>query len=243
MFVAALLLNASLLAQPGRFGTPACAEPDQEGAARSFFLLCHSSAWKVPVWTGYELSPTHLKKHAARPSHFRSDRELRGARAQDSDYRGSGFSRGHLVPAADGAWSEESMRATFLLSNAAPQYQPMNAGPWKAVEARVRKLAADSDALYVFTGPIFEGEVQRIGRGQVAVPTHFYKVVLALRGESKSMFAVIVPNTPLVGSAATFAVTVDEVERRSGLDFFSALEDVEEAVLEAGHFDFRFQLN
>src|SRR5262245_3103543 len=103
-----------------------------------------------------------------RSRHFRRDQELSGGSASDSDYRGSGYSRGHLVPAADAAWSEEAMRATFLLSNAVPQFQRMNAGLWRQVEARVRRLAAESDAVYVFTGPLFERKLERVGAGKVA---------------------------------------------------------------------------
>ena len=102
MRLAALLLAAlPLAAQPDRFSLPTCASADQELADRSFFLLCHSSARKVPVWTGQELKPEDLEGRAPRPKRFRRDSTLPGAAATDADYRGSGFSRGHMVPAED----------------------------------------------------------------------------------------------------------------------------------------------
>jgi endonuclease G len=125
------------------------------------------------------------------------------------------------------------MRATFLLSNVIPQVQSVNAGKWAQVERAVRALASDFEAVYVFTGVLFEApEVERIGLGRVAVPTHTYQVALAVRGSEKLMYAVIMPNDP---SAVRQITTVREVERRAGLDFFSALEDTEEQHLKSGH--------
>jgi endonuclease G len=224
-----------LRAQKDRFGAPACHAPDRELADRSFFFLCHSASRRVPVWVGYELKPEHLRRLTTRPSRFRHDAQLAGPKADDSDYRGSGFSRGHMAPAADFAWSEQALRATFLLSNAVPQYQRTNAGRWAQLEAAVRRIAAASDAVYVFTGPIFEGpNTEVIGSGQVAVPSHTYKVILALKGDLKRMYAAIVPNAAGVSEPLNrLAATVEDVERRSGLDFFSALEDSEERHLES----------
>lgn len=155
--------------------------------------------------------------------------------AHDADYRHSGYSRGHMVPAEDMAWSSESVRATFVLSNAAPQRQDVNAGPWRRLEHAVRMAAARADATYVFTGPVFAGATtDHIGEGHVAVPSHFFKVVLTVVGNRKTMYAAIVPNDEPGGETlAQFATTVDEVERVTGLDFFHALDGREQRCLEA----------
>jgi endonuclease G len=233
-FAALLLLALAAAAQQAPFGSPACSGPDREAADRHYFFLCHSRSGKLPLWVGYSLTSAQLTGSASRPSRFREDRDLAGPRATDRDYRYSGFSRGHLAPAADFASSDDAIRATFLLSNAVPQKQSVNSGRWAAAEAAVRRLARGADRLYVFTGVLFEGSTRTIGAGRVAVPSHTFKVVLAVRGEHKRMFAVIVPNQDRVeGPLHQFAVTVDEVERRSGLDFFSQLDDAEERDLEA----------
>lgn len=233
----ALLITLVVLlsAQPDRFGNPACPGADQEFADRSFFALCHNSSLKVPLWVGYELKPEHLHRRAARPSHFRHDSELAGTSAHNADYKYSGFSRGHMAPATDFAWSDEAIRSTFVLSNAVPQHQSVNAGVWTRLEMAARRIAADSEAVYVFTGPIFESaDTEFIGQGKVAVPSHTYKVILALQGDRRAMYAAIVPNTADVkGPLDRFATSVDEVEHRTGLDFFAALEDSEERRLES----------
>jgi endonuclease G len=229
-----LLILPTLSAQPARFGHPASDGPDREFAAYTF-LLCYSSTAKVALWTAYELTPAHLVGTAKRPSHFRRDTRLTGPSASNDDYRGSGLHRGHLVPAADFAFSESTIRETFLLSNAVPQYPRTNSGVWRRLEETIRALATHSDALYIFTGVLFESpEPQHIGPGRVAVPSHTFKAVLALQGDSKLMYAAIVPNCPTATEPLThFRTTVDEVETRTGLDFFSILEDDEENRLES----------
>jgi endonuclease G len=231
---ALLLFPIAALAADPPFGSPACSAPDLEPADRRYFFLCHNPARKVAVWVGYTLSPSQLDGMASRPSRFRPDYELSGPAASDRDYRLSGFSRGHLAPAADFAFSEDAIRATFVLSNAVPQRQSVNASAWRSVENAIRALARGSDRVYVFTGTLFEGDEAVIGAGRVAVPSHTYKAVLAFHGSTKSMVAFIVPNQDHVqGTAGRFRVTVDEVEQRSRLNFFSELNDAEESDLES----------
>ncbi len=237
MFALLVLLTPFLAAQQNRYGNPACSGPDQELADRSFFVLCHSASRKVPLWVAYELKPEHLARLAARPKHFRRDASLSHSGALDSDYKGSGFVRGHMAPAEDFAWSEQAIRTTFLLSNAVPQRHNPNSGRWSQLEAAVRRLAAASDAVYVITGPIFNShEPEVIGPGRVAVPSHTFKVILAVQGDQKRMYAAIIPNdVVLSGPLNSFAVTVAEVQRLTGFDFFDALEDEEERELESSH--------
>lgn len=232
----ALAVAATLAAQPGRFGLPACQGSQQELADRAFFLLCHDAERKLPAWVGYEGKPQPpVAERAPRPSRFRADDELQQPGAHDTDYRHSGYARGHLAPAADPAWSPDALRATYVLSNVVPQLQCVNAGAWAFVERTVRALAATSDFVYVFSGPLFQDSAPEVmGEGRVAVPSHFYKVALAVHGGQKLMLAAIVPNHKLPRHAfATVFTSVDEVERYTGLDFFPALEDNEENTLEA----------
>jgi endonuclease G len=174
---ALLAAAAGVLPAQRPFGSPACSGPDREAADRRYFFVCHSRSGKVPLWVGYVLTPAQLDGSAPRPSRFRQDRELSVAGATDRDYRHSGFSRGHLAPAADFAFSDDAIRATFLLSNAVPQTQRVNAGRWAQVEAAVRRIARQADRVYVFTGVLLEGEARAIGPGRVAVPSHTFKVI------------------------------------------------------------------
>jgi endonuclease G len=213
---------------------PGPAPPPVEAADRAYFFLCHSPADKVPLWVGYTLTASHLDGSARRPSRFRPDDQLTHPGASDSDYRLSGYHRGHLAPAADFKFSDSAIRSTFVLSNAIPQKPSVNAGRWAAAEAAVRRLALHGGRLHVFTGTLFEGDIKRIGHGRVAVPSHTYKVILAVQGQARSMYAVIVPNRDQPPAPLRdYAVSVDEVEQRSGLDFFRELSDEDEEMLES----------
>jgi endonuclease G len=229
--IVALLLALLPASSQAPFGSPAC---PGEPADRVFFFTCHSPAHKTPLWVAHTLTPEQLEGGASRPSRFRQDRGLASPSAADRDYRFSGFHRGHLAPAADFS-SPEAVRATFLLSNAVPQKPSANTGPWRRLENAVRRAARTADRVHVFTGALFEGEPRTIGAGQVAVPSHTYKVILLIHGDSAAaMFAAIVPNHENVsGSLDQFTVTVDEVEQRTGLDFFSELDDALENDLES----------
>jgi endonuclease G len=228
-----LLLLPPLAAQPAGPGLPACSGPGRELAARGGFLLCHDSTYRTAVWTAYELTPAGLLGAAARPSHFRRDHDIAGA-AWDSDYRNSGFSRGHLVPASDQAESPESIAATFLLSNAVPMPLSLNAGKWRQLEYHVRRLAVHSERLLIVTGPVFCSGFQRIGASGVAVPCKLFKVVLASREEGLEAYAAVLPNT---GNPAEpldrFASSVDAVELLTGLDFFPNLPPEVQRALES----------
>lgn len=214
---------APLAAQPDRYGLPACSAPSQHLAQRARFILCFSDETKTPLWSAYELTPDTLAKPPLpRPKNFRPDPEL--ASAQNTDYRHSGFHRGHVVPAADMSNDASALRDTFLLSNAVPQNPFLNSGKWAVLESHIRSLAASYDSLIVLTGPIFCESTTHIGPSQVAVPCELYKIVVATRGSELSIFAVILPNdhNP-IEPVHHFTVQVSEVERRTHLNFFPTL--------------------
>ena len=114
--------------------------------------------------------------------------------ASVADYRLTGLSRGHLVPARDVAHDEEAMRDSFLLPNAVPQNSVMNRSSWRRVENQVRKLAEEADAVIVVTGAVFTEDPERIGAGSVAVPSDLYKVILVCQAGRYRLIAVMMPN-------------------------------------------------
>lgn len=149
------------------------------------------------------------------------------------DYKGSGFDRGHLAPAADHKRNSDAMASTFYLSNVSPQCPQFNRGYWAALEKHVRNLTKKYSSVEVFTGPLYmpqediEGNrwviYQVIGKNNVAVPTHYYKV-LALSDNlgAKKIDAYIIPNqeislkTPL----SSFQTTLEKVQSLAGIKFF-----------------------
>ncbi len=144
----------------------------------SSFAILHSGQTRTPVFVAQRLNRQMLAQaHIDRTDRFFADARLPSAeRAELDDYRHSGYSRGHMAPAAD-MHTEEAMAQSFSLANMVPQNQRHNGGPWAKIESDTRKyiLRAAGD-VYVFTGPYY-GDATSERAGRVAVPTHLFKVV------------------------------------------------------------------
>jgi endonuclease G, mitochondrial len=235
-FLSLLVLLVPLLAEDNlKFGQPACAEPLLD---KQYFVVCYDRAHKVPEWVGYALTTEEaLSKAAGRQGSFRADSALpRGARAENADYSGSGYDKGHMAPANDFTRGVAAMKATFVLTNSVPQKHGVNGGLWAQLEADVHNLASTRGTVWVFSGPVFAGKapVKTIGRDKVAVPTHTYKVVLCVHPDGeREMFGFVLPNVAKPsGTMSGYTFSVNQVEKLTGLDFFAALPAAEQNRLE-----------
>jgi len=192
---------------------------DRPGYALGYIEYHEQAAFVIYKLTAREA----LTKEAQRTNRFRSDPEIPTGSATTGDYRRSGYDRGHLAPAADMAFSVQTMADSFFVSNISPQKPAFNRGIWKRLEEQVRQIAIREKAIYVVTGPILpKKKTVTIGANQVTVPTHYYKVIFDLTPPRK-MIGFILPNEGSDRPLEDFAVTVDVVEKATGLDFFSAL--------------------
>ncbi len=147
-----------------------------------------------------------------------------------SDYKGSGYDRGHMAASATVDISYGSMMESFLLSNITPQLPGLNRQGWRYLESYIREWTNERGELYVVTGAMFVGEHGVIGNG-VHVPTHYYKIVFDSAG--LDAIAFLVPHRAISkGDLPAFIVSVDEVEHRTGLDFNNLLDDAVEDDIE-----------
>ena len=175
--------------------------------------------------------PDTLVRYSAFMVHFNSQRGKGCPSPQD--YAGSGMDRGHLVPAGDLKWSPDAMRQSFLLTNVAPMHKALNEGGWAKLEEKVREWTVRDSALLVFTGPVVSDGDTTLASGQVKVPSAYFKVILAPCVRPMRAIAFIYPNGHSGGRLSQYAVSVDEVERRTGLDFFPTLPAIEQQRLES----------
>ncbi|CAG8587402.1 9295_t:CDS:2 [Ambispora gerdemannii] len=181
---------------------------------------------------GVERSKSHFKEDTNIPEKFR---------AMLKDYFKSGYDRGHLVPAGDVKFSQEAMDETFFLTNISPQVgDGFNRDYWSLLEEFCRRLVSKQGFkdVYVFSGPLYlpkqedDGKwyvkYEVIGQGHnVAVPNHFFKVILATRDNQKyALGAFILPNSPIPNSVPLqrHEVPLDVIERAAGLTFFELLD-------------------
>ncbi len=202
-----------------------------------YYSICYRESYEQAEWSAEIISKEHIKKSAARANDFRIDPEILTGSADLADYKKSGFDRGHLTPAADMSFDSLAMSETFYMSNMSPQFPAFNRGIWKDLEEDVRSLVKKYGQVYLVTGPILEkaaAEYETIGKNKVTIPQYFYKVML-FKNESGDWqtLAYIIPNKKCDESPAFYRVTVDQVEERANLDFFSPLDDETENLIES----------
>lgn len=145
----------------------------------------------------------------------------------------AGMSHGHICPAGDNKWDKAAMNQSFLLTNMCPQTQKLNEGGWRKLEDKCRAWAVEYGDIYIVSGPIFNDGVRRcFGKNKIAIPDAFFKVVLCTNGTPKAI-GFIYPNDESSQLMKNNVRSVDEVERITKMDFFSALPDDIEDVVEA----------
>ena len=199
------------------------------------YTLSYNEKYEVPEWVAYELTREEVVTQSVeRKDNFREDKAVTTGSATLNDYKKSGYDRGHMAPAADFRWSFDAMNDTFYLSNMCPQTHAFNAGIWSDLEEAVRSIAYEDECIYVVTGPVLtDGPYETIGENKVAVPKYFYKVILDYTAPTIKAIGFIMPHENSKEPLSYFAVTVDEVENMTGLDFFPLLPDDEEEKLES----------
>ena len=207
------------------------AEPDLL-LQKTGFTLGYSSQYRQAVWVAYTLTAENLlAKQVRRRDKFQADPEVKKHSVHPKDYARSGFDKGHLAPAADMTYSLGSMTDSFFMTNISPQIPGCNRGIWKRLENQVRHWAIKEGKIYIITGPIFSEKPAVMKTAAIPVPVAFYKVILDLTPPMK-MIGFIVPNQTSKRRVYSFAVSVDKVERITGYDFFSELDDEAEKQLE-----------
>lgn len=206
--------------------------PNEKIISHSGYSFVYSETHEQAKWIAYELTKEETNSLFERTDKFLLDPMVSTGTAENSDYANSGYDKGHLAPAADMGWSAESMRESFYFSNMSPQLPGFNRGVWKRLEELMRSWAIEYNAIYIVTGPILKPGLSTIGTNRVSVPLEYYKVILDYTQPEVHAIGFILPNASSSASLNTFAVSIDEVERRTGIDFFPALPDDQETKLE-----------
>ncbi|EAT38534.1 AAEL009589-PA [Aedes aegypti] len=229
--------NVSRVGQIMKYGFPGLDN------VRSYddYVLSYDRRTRVAHWVFEHLTAESVKANDAvdrAKCDFKADESIHPFfRSLNSDYKGSGFDRGHLAAAGNHRLHQQHCDQTFFLTNMAPQVGVgFNRDKWNHLERYVRKLTKQYQNVYCCTGPLYlprkeaDGKLyvkyQVIGASNVAVPTHFYKVVVMESADHKlEMEAYVLPNqkiddeTPLT----MFQVPPETIERAAGLLFFDKI--------------------
>lgn len=189
------------------------------------YTLSYSEKHEQAEWVAYELKQSDLSKNNFDRPYFNEDKSVKTKSADWRNYKNSGYDRGHLCPAGDRRYSYEAYNETFLTSNISPQDPEFNAGIWNRLEQKVRFWADKYDGVYVVTGGILNGNMETIGYENVSVPNEFYKIVVDVTDGNYKAIAFIIPNKPSSKSFYEYIVSIDEIEAKTGIDFFPNLPD------------------
>lgn len=217
---------------------------------RKGYTVSYNKDTRNANWVAWNLTKEHTAELVDRPKTgpFHEDDEVPDPKANRSDYKGSGWSRGHLCPAGDCRWDADAMYESFLLTNVCPQAGKLNTGVWNQIEKSCRVWAVKYGEVLIVTGPIYfkKSKAGFIGINKVKVPDAFFKVVLARKdGKCQGIGFVCRNEDRRAGEAGTtkagrkrskkelYIHSIDEVEKITGYDFFPGLDEEVETSVEA----------
>ena len=200
---------------------------------RDGYVVSYNDKTKQPNWVAYRLTAKSVAAKTKREEEFEADTAVpKVYRAELSDYKNSGYDRGHLAPDAAMDFSARSAKQSFLLSNMSPQKAGLNRHGWAQLERYVRFWTRAKGELYVYTGVIYKNKTPRtfIGKGKVAVPDYFYKIIYAPK--QKESIAFVMPNSKVdKKDVANYRVSIKDIQERTGFNFFIHLPTKERSQL------------
>lgn len=198
-----------------------------------YYTLSYHEKYEQAEWVAYELTPSHIKRIDRKRPYFIYDKKVKTKSANYRNYKQSGYDRGHLVPAGDMRFSLEAYNDTFFTSNISPQNHDFNAGLWNRLEQKTRYWTKKYGTIYVITGGVLKDGLKTIGKEKVAVPNHFFKIILDYNNSNPKAIAFLMPNKKSKEPIYKFTTSIDTIEKLTGIDFFPALSDDIEDSLES----------
>lgn len=197
-----------------------------------YFTLSYNEKYEQAEWVAYELKKSYVRSSNFDRPYFIEDPKVKTGSADWRNYKKSGYDKGHLCPAGDMEFAINAYNDTFFTSNISPQLHDFNGGVWNRLEQKVRYWATKYDGVYVITAGVLKPNLKTIGQEQVLVPNYFYKILLDNSNGQYKMIAFLVPNAKSNKPLYEFVVSVDRIEKMTGIDFFPKLDDKTENRLE-----------
>ena len=187
----------------------------------------------VSLWVAYPLNKTYTQRNVDRTDAWAYDPVL-GKDLSAAPFTGyaEDYARGHQLPSADRLCSSIANKQTFYGTNIAPQLNEHNEGIWSDLETYVRTIANASDTTYVVTGCIVDGATEFSTDSDdktVTIPVAFYKALLRYKKGTKTEWSCAGFYTEhkhyKSSNLKEIAMSIDELEKKTGFDFFVHLED------------------
>ncbi len=199
----------------------------------------------VPNWVFNHISHDRIKE-GDKLSRSRPKKSGRNVYFRDGNYpqliqnalASSGYDHGHLAPAGDFKIDSAQYAESFFMTNMAPQHGCMNQKGWCLLESNVREWARDRPGsdFYIVSGSVLSDfrDTLCLARIEIHVPKQFFKVVVETNGgKLVGGIGFIVNNEDVNGSAVEdLVLSIDEVEKATGFDFFPNLTNSQEDLVE-----------
>lgn len=191
-------------------------------------ILSFNQEWKQAEWVAYELTSKELSGTADRKkSTFLQDPSIpKEWQPAPRDYSGSGYSRGHLIPAGDLKYSQKAMDESFYMTNICPMFTEFNTGIWERLERKVRDWAKQYGRIYIICGPIMGRSINgTVGNSNLLVPDAFYKAVLIpYDGSYLTIAFYMLNNNDPQKKLGDYAISTMELESILGRKLFIDLD-------------------
>ena len=192
-------------------------------ASHSAYTVEFIPELRIAEWVTYEVAAAEIQgARYERSDDFRRDPAF-SASPDAGAYRGSGFDRGHLAPAADMAYSAQAMSESFFMSNMTPQHPSLNRGRWKTLETQVRQWAVEKQALCITACPVLRNGLDRLPSG-VTVPEFYFKVIYDPEPVPTAI-GYVFPNGKCPNGIGAYAVPIDHIEAVTGLDLLPGMDE------------------
>lgn len=197
-----------------------------------YYTLSYNEKYEQAEWVAYELKKSYVRSSNFDRPFFIKDPKVKTGSADWRNYKKSSYDKGHLCPAGDMEFAINAYNDTFFTSNISPQKHEFNGGVWNRLEQKVRYWATKYDGVFVITAGVLQPNLKTIGQEKVLVPNYFYKILLDNSNGQYKMIAFLVPNAKSNKPLYEFVVSVDSIEKMTGIDFFPKLDDTIENSLE-----------
>ena len=212
---------------------------DNVGNSTMNYSMEYNYASNHTRWVAFTFYDKTSEVNTKRSNAWSADPQLLDYTNNAMDFRGSGYDRGHLVASADRLYSIPANEQTFYYSNMSPQVHSFNGGIWASLENRVQswgKLSAIRDTLYVVKGGTIRDDqiMGSIGESEIVIPKYYFMALLAKKGPIYKSIAFWFEHRahPQPYSLTDYALSVEELEGLTGIDFFHNLPDDIEQVVE-----------
>jgi endonuclease G len=196
------------------------------------YSLSYNSSYILPSWVAYKITKTQVNKYSNVKARYVSDPEVTTRSASKKDYKEGGYLMAQLVNYLDVQQIQNSEKESFYMSNIVPMKLAFYNHIWLKTEELIRMWNANTDGLYIVCGPILtDAPFTTIGENNVSVPKRYYKAVYDPKNQKAVGF--IFRNGSSSGSLKSYALSIDAIERETGIDLFQTLDNELENKIEA----------